>query len=73
MVILDPETRLAQLMTWQVDWIWRVPSDQTKALSSMLNLAVKSGETMCVGFVAMSVHSDSPEGKPFRMCACAKR
>lgn len=65
-VIRDPETRLAQLMTGQVDWIWRVPSDQTEALSAMPNLAVKSGETMRVGFVAMSIHSDSPEGKPFQ-------
>ncbi len=31
-VIPDPETRAAQLMTGAIDWIWRVPPDQADSL-----------------------------------------
>lgn len=65
-VIRDPEARVAQLMTGQVDWIWRVASDQVESLSAMPNLAVKSGETMRIGFVAINTHATGPEGEPFK-------
>ncbi|MGK2888658.1 MAG: ABC transporter substrate-binding protein [Candidatus Malihini olakiniferum] len=58
--------KIVRVIPGQVDWIWRVPSDQTEAFSAMPNLAVRSGETMRVGFMAMSIHSDSPEEKPFQ-------
>ncbi|WJV62549.1 ABC transporter substrate-binding protein [Pectobacteriaceae bacterium CE70] len=64
--ISDPETRLAQLMTGQVDWIWRVPADQMASLAAMPNITVKSGETMRVGFLALNIHANGPEGKPFK-------
>lgn len=65
-VIRDPETRLAQLMTGQVDWIWRVSADQMDALSGMPNITVKSGETMRVGFLALNTNANGPEGKPLK-------
>jgi len=63
--IRDPETRLAQLMTGQVDWIWRVPTDQVTSLQSMPNLTVKSGETMRIGFIEMNPNITDAAGKPF--------
>ncbi|MBJ7222250.1 MULTISPECIES: ABC transporter substrate-binding protein [unclassified Brenneria] len=65
-VIRDPETRLAQLMTGQVDWIWRVPADQMTSLETMPNLSVKSGETMRIGFLALNTHASGPGGEPFK-------
>ncbi|MFP1773161.1 ABC transporter substrate-binding protein [Lonsdalea quercina] len=65
-VIRDPETRLAQLMTGQVDWIWRVPADQITSLETMPNLTVKSGETMRIGFMALNTHAKGPGGEPFK-------
>ncbi|GAB7258584.1 ABC transporter substrate-binding protein [Dickeya ananatis] len=65
-VIRDPEARVAQLMTGQVDWIWRVASDQVDSLSAMPNIAVKSGETMRVGFLALNTNATGPEGVPFK-------
>ncbi|KAA8995170.1 ABC transporter substrate-binding protein [Affinibrenneria salicis] len=65
-VIRDPETRLAQLMTGQVDWIWRVPADQMSSLAMMPNITVKSGETMRIGFLALNTHAGGPGGEPFK-------
>ncbi|WP_416414733.1 ABC transporter substrate-binding protein [Pantoea sp. App145] len=65
-VIRDPEARVAQLMTGQVDWIWRVAADQVEPLSAMPNIAVKSGETMRVGFLALNTNASGPEGVPMK-------
>ncbi len=65
-VIRDPEARVAQLMTGEVDWIWRVPSDQAESLKAAPNLTVASGETMRVGFLTINPHGTSPGGKPFQ-------
>ncbi|ACS87266.1 ABC transporter substrate-binding protein [Musicola paradisiaca] len=65
-VIRDPEARVAQLMTGQVDWIWRVASDQAASLASVPNITVKSGETMRVGFLELNTNATGPEGAPFK-------
>ncbi|MCA1323023.1 ABC transporter substrate-binding protein [Herbaspirillum sp. alder98] len=66
MVIPDPETRAAQLMTGAVDWIWRVPPDQADSLKSNPKLAVQSGETMRVGFVTLDATGSSSANSPFK-------
>ncbi|AMP39769.1 ABC transporter substrate-binding protein (plasmid) [Ralstonia solanacearum] len=65
-IIPDPETRVAQLMTGAVDWIWRVPSDQADALRSMPNLTVQSSETMRVGFLMMDARGAADPKSPFK-------
>ncbi|WP_281397365.1 ABC transporter substrate-binding protein [Brenneria izadpanahii] len=72
-VIRDPETRLAQLMTGQVDWIWRVPADQMTSLESMPNISVKSGETMRIGFLALNINASGPGASRSRICASVRR
>lgn len=66
MTIPDQETRVAQLMTGAVDWIWRVPSDQAESLKQMPNLIVKSGETMRVGSLTMDSRGTSDPSSPFK-------
>ncbi|AJY39613.1 ABC transporter substrate-binding protein [Burkholderia humptydooensis] len=65
-VIPDPETRAAQLMTGAVDWIWRVPADQADSLKAMPNLTVQSGETMRVGYLSMDAAGASAPNSPFK-------
>ncbi|QMV13878.1 ABC transporter substrate-binding protein [Vibrio spartinae] len=65
-LIPDPETRLAQLMTGQVDWIWRVSSDQADQLKAMPNLSVLSSETMRVGFLTLNSLGTDRENSPFK-------
>lgn len=65
-LIPDPDTQLAQLMTGQVDWIWRVPSDQAEQLKAMPNLSVLSSETMRVGYLQLNSLGTDSENSPFK-------
>ncbi|SDX23106.1 peptide/nickel transport system substrate-binding protein [Collimonas sp. OK242] len=65
-VIPDPETRVAQLMTGAIDWIWRVAADQADAMRSMPNITVQSGETMRIGFLTMDSTGSSAANSPFK-------
>ncbi|RQW63523.1 ABC transporter substrate-binding protein [Vibrio viridaestus] len=65
-LIPDPDTRLAQLMTGQVDWIWRVPSDQADQLKTMPNISVLSSETMRVGFLTLNSHGTESPDSPYK-------
>jgi peptide/nickel transport system substrate-binding protein len=66
MVIPDPETRVAQLMTGAVDWVWRVPADQADSLRSMPNITVQSGETMRVSYLTLDSMGTSTAKSPFK-------
>ena len=65
-VIPDGESRVAELMTGGVDWIWRVPSDQADSLKAVPEVAVLSSETMRVAFLIFEMQSDDPAMKPFK-------
>lgn len=65
-VIPDPETRSAQLMTGAIDWIWRVPADQAESLKSTPKISVQSGETMRVGFLTIDATGSSSANSPFK-------
>lgn len=65
-VIRDPEARSAQLMTGEVDWIWRVPADQAEAMATMPQLQVISDETMRVGFLTLNNQGESPNSAPLK-------
>lgn len=60
--IADEDSRMAQLMTGQVDWIWRVPADQAESLGGMPQLSVLGGETMRVAYIGLdaATREDSP-------------
>lgn len=49
--IPEVNTKIAELMTGGLDWIWRVPIDQANKLEKMPNLNVLKAETMRVGFL----------------------
>lgn len=63
--IPDKDTQLAQLMTGQVDWLWRVPSDQARQLSAVPNVTVMSKETMRVGYITMNSQPIEGQKNPF--------
>ncbi|AEF56269.1 ABC transporter substrate-binding protein [Marinomonas posidonica] len=64
-VIPDPDARLAQLMTGDIDWIWRVPSDQADQMKMMPGLDVKSAETMRIGYLRIDTVSETLKDSPF--------
>ena len=65
-VIPDAETRMAELMTGGIDWIWRVPKDQMTQLKSVPNISVLSAETMRVGFLQFDALGRTPEAVPLK-------
>ncbi|HEY8334787.1 MAG TPA: ABC transporter substrate-binding protein [Tardiphaga sp.] len=65
-VMPDAETRLAELMTGGVDWIWRVPKDQAQQLSAVPNITVLSSETMRVGFLQFDSVGRTPAAEPLK-------
>jgi len=49
--IPEVNTKVAELMTGGLDWVWLVPKDQAEKLAKMPNLTVIGAETMRVGFL----------------------
>lgn len=59
--IRDPNTRLAELMTGGVDWIWDVPKHQADRIMTSPTLEVVNAKTYRIGFISFDVlgRSDS--------------
>jgi peptide/nickel transport system substrate-binding protein len=53
-------TKVAELMTGGLDWIWLVPKDQAEKLAKMPNIKVVAAETMRVGFLYFNCVADTP-------------
>jgi peptide/nickel transport system substrate-binding protein len=58
--IPEVATKVAELMTGGLDWIWHVPKDQAEKLAKMPNLNVDFAETMRVGFLYFNCVADTP-------------
>ena len=58
--IPEVATKVAELMTGGLDWIWLVPKDQAEKLATMPNLNVDFAETMRVGFLYFNCTRDTP-------------
>ncbi|WP_407050782.1 ABC transporter substrate-binding protein [Methyloraptor flagellatus] len=65
-IIPDGETRMAELMTGGVDWIWRVPTDQAKQLEAVPNVTVLAAETMRVGFLQFDAIGRTDPNSPLK-------
>jgi peptide/nickel transport system substrate-binding protein len=51
--IPEANTRMAELLTGGLDWIWRVQPDQARNLRSRRNLTISSGETVRIVYMSM--------------------
>jgi len=58
--IREVTTKVAELMTGGLDWIWLVPKDQAEKLAKMPNINVIAAETMRVGFLYFNSVADTP-------------
>ncbi|GJE16988.1 ABC transporter substrate-binding protein [Methylobacterium marchantiae] len=65
-VIPDADSRMAELVTGGIDWIWRVPSDQADQLNAAPNVSVLSAETMRVGFLQFDTLGRARENSPLK-------
>lgn len=51
--IKDPNTRLAELMTGAIDWIWDIPKEQAERLQGAPNVTVETGGTVRISYLTM--------------------
>lgn len=57
--IKDPNTRLAEVMTGAVDWLWDVPKDQAERLKSAPQLVVENAKTLRFSYLGFDVRGIS--------------
>lgn len=57
--IKDPNTRMAELMTGAIDWIWDIPKDQAERLKANPALVVEGGSTVRIAYVSMDATGQS--------------
>ena len=62
--IRDQNTRIAELLTGGVDWIWEVPKDLAERVKSNPGIVVENAKTLRVAYLAFDVHGTS-EAKQF--------
>ena len=53
--IKDSNTRLAEFLTGNVDWIWDVPKDQAERLAAAPTITVENAKTLRISFIAFDV------------------
>lgn len=57
--IKDPNTRIAELMTGNVDWLWDVPKDQAEKVQLNPAITVTNAKTLRVAYLAFELRSPS--------------
>jgi peptide/nickel transport system substrate-binding protein len=62
-ILTDQNTQMLELMSGQLDWIWRVPADQADQLARQSKLTVKNAQTMRFSYITFA-STPGPAGKP---------
>ena len=59
--IKDSNTRLAEIMTGAIDWVWDVPKDQAERLKAAPQLVVENAKTLRFSYVVFDVQGVSTQ------------
>ena len=59
--IKDSNTRLAELMTGAIDWVWDVPKDEAERLQRAPNLTIENAKTLRISYLTMDATGRSPD------------
>lgn len=59
--IKDSNTRLAEVMTGAVDWVWDVPKDQAERMTKAPTLVVEKAKTLRVSYITFDAKGISPD------------
>jgi peptide/nickel transport system substrate-binding protein len=59
-IIPEVATKVAELMSGDLDWAWLIPKDQAENLAKVPGIHVDFAETMRVGFLYFNCVSDTP-------------
>ncbi|MEO0822397.1 MAG: ABC transporter substrate-binding protein, partial [Pseudomonadota bacterium] len=64
--ISDPNTRLTEMISGGLDWIWRVPVDQAEKLAKLDRYTLKNGASMRIGYLYMDAAGLSDGDSPLK-------
>jgi peptide/nickel transport system substrate-binding protein len=59
--IKDSNTRLAEVMTGAVDWVWDVPKDQADRMKNAPNLVVENAKTLRIAYMTFNAQGASSQ------------
>lgn len=59
--IKDSNTRLAELMTGAIDWVWDVPKDEADRLVRAPNLTIENAKTLRISYLTFDAAGRSPD------------
>jgi peptide/nickel transport system substrate-binding protein len=59
-------TQAIELMTGNLDWIWRVPPDAVAQFEGQSHLKVESGDTLRIGFIGMDAAGRTADDSPLK-------
>lgn len=62
--IPDGNTRIAELLSGGIDWIWKVPADQAARLKGRPRIAVANEQTLRIGYLSFDSSNRSGNGSP---------
>ena len=57
--IKDSNTRLAEVMTGAVDWVWDVPKEQAERMKSAPNLTIENAKTLRIAYITFDAAGNS--------------
>jgi peptide/nickel transport system substrate-binding protein len=59
--IKDSNTRLAELMTGAIDWVWDVPKDEAERMMRAPNLTIENAKTLRFSYLTFDATGRSPD------------
>ena len=62
--IPDQNTRIAELLSGRLDWIWKVPNDQAERMKNSPRLTIENEQTLRVGYLSFDSSNRTGNASP---------
>ena len=62
--IPDQNTRIAEMLSGRLDWIWKVPNDQARRMESNSRLTIENEQTLRVGYLSFDSSNRTGNASP---------
>ena len=62
--IPDQNTRIAELLSGRLDWIWKVPNDQAARMKNSSRLTIENEQTLRVGYLSFDSSNRTGNASP---------
>ena len=62
--IPDQNTRIAEMLSGRVDWIWKVPNDQAERMKNSPRITIENEQTLRVGYLSFDSSNRTGNASP---------